>query len=140
MASSVGGFISIDFEDTKNPVITKIDFDFGATGHSLCIVDTKGSHADLTDEYAAVRGEMEAAAACFGKTVPREVEEVVRLRRMAFFRLSYGAAFVFLGAVLRTLCGWGGRATTFARATESVSKSEILPFNTTKKPRPAAWL
>lgn len=75
MASSVGGFISIDFEDTKNPVITKIDFDFGATGHSLCIVDTKGSHADLTDEYAAVRGEMEAAAACFGKSVLREVDE-----------------------------------------------------------------
>lgn len=75
MASSVGGFISIDFEDTKNPVIIKIDFDFGATGHSLCIVDTKGSHADLTDEYAAVRGEMEAAAACFGKSVLREVDE-----------------------------------------------------------------
>ena len=75
MASSVGGFISIDFEDTKNPVITKIDFDFGATGHSLCIVDTKGSHADLTDEYAAVRGEMEATAACFGKSVLREVDE-----------------------------------------------------------------
>ncbi len=75
MASSVGGFISIDFEDTKNPVINKIDFDFGATGHSLCIVDTKGSHADLTDEYAAVRGEMEAAAACFGKSVLREVDE-----------------------------------------------------------------
>lgn len=75
MASSVGGFISIDFEDTKNPVITKIDFDFGATGHSLCIIDTKGSHADLTDEYAAVRGEMEAAAACFGKSVLREVDE-----------------------------------------------------------------
>lgn len=75
MASSVGGFISIDFEDTKNPVISKIDFDFGATGHSLCIVDTKGSHADLTDEYAAVRGEMEAAAGCFGKSVLREVDE-----------------------------------------------------------------
>ncbi len=75
MASSVGGFISIDFEDTANPVISKIDFDFGATGHSLCIVDTKGSHADLTDEYAAVRGEMEAAAACFSKSVLREVDE-----------------------------------------------------------------
>ncbi len=75
MASSVGGFISIDFEDTSNPQISKIDFDFAATGHSLCIVDTKGSHADLTDEYAAVRGEMEAAADCFGKTVLREVEE-----------------------------------------------------------------
>lgn len=75
MACSVGGFISIDFKDNSNPVIDKIDFDFAKTGHSLCIVDTKGSHADLTDEYAAVRGEMEAAAAVFGKSVLREVDE-----------------------------------------------------------------
>ena len=47
---------------------SKIDFDFGATGHSLCIVDTKGDHANLTDEYAAVRKEMEAVAAVFGDT------------------------------------------------------------------------
>lgn len=75
MACSVGGFISIDFKDTANPVISKIDFDFDATGHSLCIVDTKGSHADLTDEYAAVRKEMESVAQVFGKSVLREVEE-----------------------------------------------------------------
>ncbi len=75
MACSVGGFISIDFKDNSNPVISKIDFDFAKTGHSLCIIDTKGSHADLTDEYAAVRGEMEAAAGIFGKQVLREVDE-----------------------------------------------------------------
>ena len=32
--------------DTKEPVITKLDFDFAACGHSLCIVNTGGSHAD----------------------------------------------------------------------------------------------
>ena len=60
MACSVGGFVRIDFEDTSKPVIEKIDFDFGKFGHLLVIVDTKGSHSDLTDEYAAVRSEMEA--------------------------------------------------------------------------------
>lgn len=90
MACSVGGFISIDFKDNSNPVISKIDFDFGATGHSLCIVDTKGSHADLTDEYAAVRGEMEAAAAVFGKSVLREVDENELYKNIALVREKCG--------------------------------------------------
>ncbi len=73
LACSVGSFVSIDFEDTSKPVIKKIDFDFAKSGHSLVIVDTKGSHSDLTDEYAAVRSEMESVAAFFGKKVLREV-------------------------------------------------------------------
>lgn len=72
MACSVGGFVSIDFEDTDKPIINKIDFDFASSGHCLCIVDTKGSHSDLTDEYAAVRLEMESVAEYFGKKVLRE--------------------------------------------------------------------
>ncbi|MDE7278273.1 MAG: galactokinase, partial [Oscillospiraceae bacterium] len=38
MASSVGGFIEIDFESPENPVIRSIGYDFAASGHSLCIV------------------------------------------------------------------------------------------------------
>lgn len=72
MASSVGSFVTIDFESTENPVIRKIDFDFSKSGHSLCIVDTGGNHSDLTDDYAAVRGEMEAVAKAMGKSVLRE--------------------------------------------------------------------
>lgn len=75
MACSVGGFVEIDFNDPKNPVINKVDFDFANCGHSLVIVDTKGSHSDLTDEYAAVRTEMEQVAQVFGKKVLREVDE-----------------------------------------------------------------
>ncbi len=73
-ACSVGGFVKIDFKDPSAPIINKVDFDFAACGHALCIVDTGGNHADLTDEYAAVRGEMEAAAAKFGKAVLRDVD------------------------------------------------------------------
>lgn len=89
-ACSVGGFISIDFKDTANPEITKIDFDFDAVHHSLCIVDTKGSHAGLTDEYAAVRGDMEAAAAVFGKNVLREVDENELYSNISKVRSSAG--------------------------------------------------
>ena len=76
MACSVGGFVMIDFNDPSKPVIEKLGFDFGACGHALCIVDTGGDHSDLTDEYAAVRGEMEAVAAKFGKSVLRDVDRV----------------------------------------------------------------
>ena len=73
MACAVGGFVSIDFEDTSKPVINAIDFDFAKSGHSLVIVDTKGSHSNLTDDYAAVRSEMENVAGFFGKNVLREI-------------------------------------------------------------------
>lgn len=73
MASSVGTFVTIDFKSTKEPVIKKVNFDFSKSGHSLCIVDTGGNHSDLTDDYAAVRGEMEAVAKAMGKNVLREI-------------------------------------------------------------------
>lgn len=75
MACSVGGFVTIDFNNPAEPVVNEVKFDFAASGHSLCIVDTKGSHSDLTDDYAAIRSEMEAVAGFFGKNVLREVDE-----------------------------------------------------------------
>lgn len=75
MASSVGSFVTIDFKDTAKPVVEKVDFDFSHSDYNLCIVDTKGDHADLTPEYGAIPTEMRAVAACFGKEVLREVDE-----------------------------------------------------------------
>ncbi len=72
-ASSVGGFVTIDFKDNDNPIVEKIDFDFASCGYSLCIVDTGGNHADLTPDYAAVPKEMKSIAEYFGKKVLREV-------------------------------------------------------------------
>ncbi len=74
-ASSVGGFTAIDFNDPKKPVLEKIEFNLSDYGHKLCIVDTRGSHADLTNEYAAVPVEMKSVAEFFGKNVLREVSE-----------------------------------------------------------------
>lgn len=74
MASSVGGFSSMDFHDPQHPIIKKIDFDFASCGYSLCIVDTKGNHSDLTPEYVAVPVEMKQVAACFGKEFLRDVD------------------------------------------------------------------
>lgn len=75
MACSVGGFVQIDFADPSKPVINPLSFDFATCGHALCIVDTRADHADLTDEYAAIRSEMEAVAGYFGKKNLRETNE-----------------------------------------------------------------
>ena len=75
MASSVGGLVFIDFADPTAPVVEKVDFDFSHCGCTLCIVDTHASHADLTDEYAAMPLEMCRVAAFFGKEVLGEVSE-----------------------------------------------------------------
>lgn len=75
MACCLGGLVYIDFNDPEKPQIRKLDVDFGKFGYSLCITDTKGSHADLTDDYAAITAEMKAVAEFFGKAVLREVDE-----------------------------------------------------------------
>lgn len=75
MACSVGGFVSIDFNDVSKPIIEKVVFDFNSVNHSLCIVDTGGCHADLTDDYAAIPAEMKNVAEFFGKEVLRDVSE-----------------------------------------------------------------
>ena len=89
MACSVGGLVHIDFEDPANLVVDKVDFDFTKTDYVLCITDTKGSHADLTDEYAAVPAEMKQIAQDLGYNVLRPVtlenieDNIVTLREKA---------------------------------------------------------
>ena len=75
MASAVGNLVTIDFFDKENPVVEPVDFDFAACGHALCIIDTRASHADLTDEYAAIPGELKNICAHFGKSVLTEIDE-----------------------------------------------------------------
>jgi galactokinase len=71
----VGNLVTIDFFDKAHPVIKPVSFDFSSCGHALCIIDSGADHADLTDEYAAVPGEMKAIAAFFGKEVLTQISE-----------------------------------------------------------------
>ena len=75
MASAVGNLVTIDFKNKENPVIDPVDFDFASCGHALCIIDSQASHADLTDEYAAIPGELKAICAYFGKDVLTQIDE-----------------------------------------------------------------
>ena len=76
MASSVGAMVFIDFKDPQAPVVEKIDFDFASAGHALCIIDTGADHADLTDEYAAVPGELKALCNILGEGELRSIPKM----------------------------------------------------------------
>ena len=74
-ASAVGGLVTIDFFDKNHPVIEAVEFDFASCGHALCIIDSRASHADLTDEYAAITQEMKSVCEYFGKDVLTRIDE-----------------------------------------------------------------
>ena len=100
MACAVGGLIYIDFFDKANPVIKQVPVDFEAHQYSLCIVDTKGSHADLTDDYAAIPAEMKQVAEYFGEELLSRVSEEDFISKVGEMRAS---GKVNDRAVLRTL-------------------------------------
>ena len=98
MASSVGNLVHIDFGTVSDPVVEKVTFDLDQAGYSLCITDTKGSHVDLTPDYAAIPAEMKSVAALFGKSVLSELTEEELLQRIPEIRSKVGDR-----AVLRSL-------------------------------------
>ncbi|NDV23272.1 galactokinase family protein [Desulfovibrio sp. JC022] len=95
MACSFEGILSIDFADPASPGVTRVEpgFDtqgcsegFYNTGYRLCVIDTGGSHADLTPDYAAIPEEMFQAAICCGQeqahglTINRILEHMDSIR------------------------------------------------------------
>ncbi|MCR5228291.1 MAG: galactokinase [Eubacterium sp.] len=98
MACSVGGLCHIDFANPEEPAIEKIQVDLDEYGYVLCITDTKGSHADLTPDYAAVPSEMKSIAAFFEKDVLHELTEEDVIKNITALREKSGDR-----AVLRAL-------------------------------------
>ena len=98
VACAVGGIVAIDFKDKSAPVITPINFDLTAAGYRLCIVNTGGNHADLTDDYASIPSEMKSVARAFGCEVLREVDESQLIRAIPSLR-----EFVGDRAIMRAL-------------------------------------
>ncbi len=73
IACVMGGIVKIDFREPGSPAVEKIDFDFAHKGYRLMVVDTGGSHEDLTGEYAAIPREMKSVAAHFGRETCSEI-------------------------------------------------------------------
>ena len=66
MACAVGGPVLFDFADRDNLKYSKLDFSFGKFGYRLVIVNTGKGHADLSQEYSEITGEMKAVAKVLG--------------------------------------------------------------------------
>lgn len=98
MASSVGGFVAIDFKDIDSPIIDKIDVDFSSFDHALCIIDTKGDHANLTPDYAAIPNEMRMVAQHFSVDYLRQICREDIMLNIDILRSEFGDR-----AVLRSL-------------------------------------
>jgi len=85
---AVGGFVTIDFQDFAHPLVHKVGYQFAENGYSLAIIGTGGSHADLTEDYAAIESEMKSVARALGGKVLREfsagqvMENIPALRKI----------------------------------------------------------
>ena len=90
MASSVGGFTYADFNDPQNPVVEKIDLDLSASGHTLCVVDTGGNHANLTGDYADITLECRAVSECLGVQFLRDADQDKFYQNLAEIREKCG--------------------------------------------------
>ena len=90
MACAAGGIVAIDFLSPSEPSVEKIGFDLTAAGYRLVIIDTGGSHADLTADYASIPAEMKKAAAVFDEEVLRDVPENIFLSNIPAVRAAAG--------------------------------------------------
>jgi galactokinase len=118
-ACSVGGFITIDFEDPTQPEVKALDFDFMSTGYSLVITDTGGSHANLNAEYASLPIEMKTVAKELDKEVLREVTLEQIINKIPAMRNKVGDR-----AILRAIHFQGDNA----RVIEQVKALETNNF------------
>lgn len=76
-AIALGGVSYIDFESTTEPKVKSIPWKFNDT--DILLINCGGDHCGLTDQYAAIREEMEDVAEKLGGKVLRniKIEDVV---------------------------------------------------------------
>ena len=84
--SSAGGMVFIDFADPEKPKVQKLEADLETFGYGLCIIDTGADHADLTDEYAAIPGELAQLCQFFGKKYLREIPKAEFVQKIPELR------------------------------------------------------
>ena len=123
LTSAVGGVLFADFADPAAPKIEKIHADgVLPEGMTLCVTDTRASHSELTGEFAAIRKEMEAVAACLGGKVLGEVSEVRFWQELPRLRERCGDR-----AVLRAIHYFEENARTLAQR-EALTAGDFAAF------------
>ena len=86
MASAAGGLVTVDFADDSNPKVEGLQYDFAARGYALVVTGTGGSHAELTDHYAAIPKEMKQVAALFGQETLRGISAEALMAHIGWLR------------------------------------------------------
>ena len=127
VACATGGAVAINFADSDNPVVRQINFNPAAAGYALCVVNTGGSHADLTADYASIPAEMKAIAAFFGKSALGELDKETVLSNAAELRKRFGDR-----ALLRSLHFFDENARVDIMA-EALAKMENTASTTEKQ-------
>lgn len=89
-ASSVGGLVYMDFRDPAYPVVENVEYDFDGCGYTLCIIDSGADHAGLTEDYAAIPGELHKVCRVFGREYLRDVDESEFYARLPEVRKAAG--------------------------------------------------
>ncbi|NNK57473.1 MAG: galactokinase [Desulfofustis sp.] len=90
LSSAAGYTLGIDFADPDNPAITRIDTDFEDWEYRLLIIDTGGSHSDLTEEYAAVTEEIGRVTRLLQRDKARGLSVADLLGQIAALRAEAG--------------------------------------------------
>jgi len=121
-ACSVGGLVTIDFEDPSKPIVKKVDFDFMKTGYALVITNTGGSHANLNDDYASLPIEMKAVAKELGANVLRQVSIDTIVDKVPSLRETTGDR-----AILRAIHFQGDNARV-VKQVEALEKADFQAF------------
>lgn len=98
LVCAVGGTVFADFSDPEMPQYRKIDFDFEKSGYTVAVIDSRASHADLTDDYAGIVKDMGLVSWNMGHTVLSEGDEAEFIAQFPILRQKCGEK-----AVLRAL-------------------------------------
>jgi len=90
MASSLGGFTYADFNNPNEPITEKINLDIRDFGYTLCVVDTGGNHANLTQDYADITIECKQISNALGVEFLRDADVDKFYASLASLRKEFG--------------------------------------------------
>ena len=90
MASSLGGFTYADFNNPAEPITETINLDIRDFGYTLCVVDTGGNHANLTQDYADITIECKQISNALGVEFLRDADVDKFYASLASLRKEFG--------------------------------------------------
>ncbi len=90
MASASGGFTYADFNNPSDPIVESISLDINKFGYTLCVVDTGGNHANLTQDYADITLECKEISNALGVDFLRDASAEEFYENIASLRKKVG--------------------------------------------------